>query len=114
MSDSESIESIGKQHINRAFGVYKDLTNIIIGNISANDHGIGIGENDALLIFFEKGDCFSAYSSDFGIAPFDQVEYLRMSNDSHVILMDRLLVSLTGAPPLIMLTCRFGCCVVVG
>lgn len=51
MSDFESIKDIGKEYIDRASSVYKNLAYIIIGNAGMDDHGIRIGKNDAFFPF---------------------------------------------------------------
>ncbi|CAL8135410.1 unnamed protein product [Prunus armeniaca] len=74
MVDSEAVEGIGKEYVDRASSVDEDSTYVKIGNVCSNDHGIGMGEDDALLFFFGKGDGFPSESSDFAVALLNEAE----------------------------------------
>ncbi|CAL2266368.1 unnamed protein product [Prunus armeniaca] len=84
MVDFEAIESICKEYVDRAFGVDEDSAYVEIGNVCSNDHGIGMGEDDALLFFFGKGDGFPSESPDFAVALLSEAEDLRVPNGTYV------------------------------
>ncbi|CAL2266545.1 unnamed protein product [Prunus armeniaca] len=64
--------------------VDKDLAYVKIRNIGSDDHRIGIGKDNAILLFFKRGDGFPADSLNFFIASSSYAENLRMPNGKHV------------------------------
>ncbi|CAL2255040.1 unnamed protein product [Prunus armeniaca] len=86
MVDSEAVESIGKEYVDRASGVDEDSPYVEIGNVCSNDHGIGMEEEDALLFFFGKGDGFPSESLDFAVALLSEAEDLRVPNGTYITL----------------------------
>lgn len=73
-----------------------------------------MGKDNALLFFLGKDDGFPTDSSNFVVASSSYAENLRMPKGTHYFLIERLLVSAMGTPPLIMLICRFAGCSGVG
>ncbi|CAL9024362.1 unnamed protein product [Prunus brigantina] len=84
MVDAEAVESIGKENVDRASGIDEDSAYVKIGYVRPNDHGIGMGEDNALLLFLGKGDGFPSESPDFGVALLSKAEDLRMPNGTYV------------------------------
>ncbi|CAL8167546.1 unnamed protein product [Prunus armeniaca] len=52
--DSEACEGIGKEYVDRTSSVDEDLAYVKIGNVGPNNHGIGVGKNDAFSSSSEK------------------------------------------------------------
>ncbi|CAL9024335.1 unnamed protein product, partial [Prunus brigantina] len=84
--DSEAVENIDKEDIDRTAGVDEDSAYVEICNVCPNDHGVGMGEDDALLLFFEKGDGFPSVSPNFAVALLSEAEDLRVPNGTYVTL----------------------------
>ncbi|CAL8088934.1 unnamed protein product [Prunus armeniaca] len=82
MVDSEIVESIDEENIDRTSGIDEDSSYVEIGNVCSNDLGIGMGEDDALLFFFGKGDGFPSESPNFAVALLSEAEDLRVPNDT--------------------------------
>ncbi|CAL2270289.1 unnamed protein product [Prunus armeniaca] len=53
--DSEACEGIGKEYVDRTSSVDEDSAYVKIGNVGPNNHGIGVGKNNALLLFLVEG-----------------------------------------------------------
>ncbi|CAL9006204.1 unnamed protein product, partial [Prunus brigantina] len=91
--DKFAVESIGKENVDRASGIDEDSAYVKIGYVRPNDHGIGMGEDNALLLFLGKGDGFPSESSNFGVALLSKAEDLRVPNGTYRIsnLLGKLL-----------------------
>ncbi|CAL9020965.1 unnamed protein product, partial [Prunus brigantina] len=78
-----------KRGVMSLLSVDEDLAYIKIGNVGSDDHGIGVGKDNALFFFFGECDGFLSDSSNLAMASFSDAENLRVPNNMHVVL-DRL------------------------
>lgn len=111
---AEGVERIGEEHIDRATGVNKDSSYVKIRNIGSDDHRIGMGEDNVLLLFLGKGDGFPADSSNFVVAPSNYVEDMRMPNGTHVPFKKAVAGVGYGSSSTDLLICWFAGCSGVG